>query len=94
MGGVLPRTFELAEKVQSFAAGRGISRVVEVHQEQIELPLLQGLGRTGCGRGHGFRGVSVALQEQAERFQDVGLVIGNQDSPLDCLGYRLCFRPS
>ena len=66
------------EQVQPLLARRRVARVVEVDQRDIELARLDGrqhAGRRRCG----LQLKSFGLQQQAERLQDVRLIVRDED---------------
>jgi len=75
------RGVERLDPIQEFEAllaGGGVAGVIEVHQHRVEVAGFDGVD--GGGRGiDSFGGVSFALHQEAERFQDVGLVISDED---------------
>ena len=67
------------EQVQSLPSGRGVAGIVQIEQHEIEISLLDGaLDRV---RGRDSRGlVALALQQEEQSLQDVGLVVRDQDA--------------
>ena len=53
--------------------------VVEIHQQQIELPAGDG-GQRRLRRRDRLHGHAFSLQQQAERVEQVGLIVGNEDA--------------
>ena len=69
------------QQVEAFLAGGGVARVVQVHQDHVvvlELERAQELLRR-CG---GVDDEAFRLQQQSQRFEDVGLIVGDEDSRL------------
>ncbi len=69
------------QQIQSLAAGSGVARVIQVHQQEIEFAALERLQQIRR-RGSRFGGIAVAFQQQAQGPQHVGLIVGNQNSRL------------
>jgi hypothetical protein len=66
-------------QLEPLAGRRGVSRVVEVGQQQLVRPLLQVIER-GDGRGDEV-GVEVrSFQEEPQRFEYIGLIVGHKDT--------------
>ena len=78
---------ELRDQLESLAAGGGVARVVEVEQHGVEVGGLDGREHAG-GRGGGLDVVALALEQQAERLADVGLVVRDEDVGGGGGGYR------
>ena len=78
-GGVDPG--ELREEVEAFLAGGGVAGVVEIHEEAIKLTDGEG-GEDGVGGGGGFDLIAFAFEEEAKGFEDVGLIVGDEDAAL------------
>jgi hypothetical protein len=51
--------------------------VIQVHQHRVEFRGVDGFQDAG-GRSRRFDAVTLALEEEAERLEDVRLVVGNQ----------------
>src|SRR5690606_2916352 len=68
---------EARQQLEAFAPRRGVARIVQVDQQRIEVALLYRLQytRRRCGRLHL---VVLRLQQDAERLEDIGLVVGDQ----------------
>ena len=72
---------QTAEHIQSFAAGGGVARIVEIDEENIEL--LAAYRRQQVRRRiDGFDAVAVPFEQQAQRVEHVLLVVSNQNSRL------------
>ena len=69
------------EQVQAFFARRRVARVVEIDQGDVELTRLDRRQHTGRRRRR-LELKSLRLQQQAQRLEDVGLVVGDEDSRL------------
>ena len=67
---------DLVEQVEAFLAGRGVALVIEVHQHEREVAGLDGLDdrRRRLDR---FNLVAFRLEQETQRFEDVGLIVGN-----------------
>ena len=70
---------DAVQQVEPFLAGGGIAGVVQVHQDDVEIARFHGVDH-GRGRGGGFGAVAFAFDQEAEGFENVGLVVGNQDA--------------
>ena len=66
------------QQVQPFRPGGRVARVVHVDQEGVEVAGVEG-GQHGAGRGGGLHLIAFTLEEQLEGFEDVGLVVGDED---------------
>src|SRR2546427_1057481 len=68
---------QLRQQVEPFLARRRVARALEGHQHGVELVPVDRLadGRRGSG---GFDFVSLAFEEQAQRFENVRLIVGDQ----------------
>ena len=66
------------EQVKAFLAGGGVARVVEVHQDGVEIARFNGV-QSGRGRSDGLGLITFALDEEAEGFEDIGLIVGDED---------------
>jgi hypothetical protein len=73
--------FQPAEHIQAFAARRGVARIVQIDEQNVEL-----LARHRCqqvrGRIHGLNAVAMPLEQEAQRIEYVLLVIGDEYSRL------------
>jgi len=65
------------QELKPLLPGGGVAGVVQVHQDGVEIARVQGMEGRG-GRGDGFRRVAFGFDQQAEGFQHVRLVVGNQ----------------
>ena len=70
---------ELGDQLQALAAGGGVAGVVEVEQDGVEVGSLH-RGQHGGRRAGGLDGVAFALEQQAQRLADVGLVVRDEDA--------------
>ena len=67
------------QQIQTLFARRGIARVIQIHQQQIVaigFKLFQHAGR----RIHGLNLVTLTLEQQAESFENVRLIVGDKRS--------------
>ena len=71
--------FDAVEQFQPFLPAGGVAGVVEVHQDGVEIARFHCVDHGG-GRvdGHGL--VAFALHEEAQRFENIRLVVGDQDA--------------
>ena len=67
------------EQFQPFLPAGGVARVIEVHQDRVEVARFHFVDHGG-GRVHGHGLVAFAFDEEAERFEDIRLVVGHQDA--------------
>ena len=67
------------EQLEAFLAGGGIARVIEVHEDGIEVARFDRIDSGGRGVD-GFGLVAFAFDEEAQRFENVGLIVGNKDT--------------
>ena len=79
------------EQIESFLARGGVARVIEVHEQDIELALLQRRQHFGR-RSDGFCPVTFAFEQQSQSLQHIGLVVGNQDARGGIGGFHLTRR--
>ena len=71
--------FEVGQEVHAFLAGRGVARVVEVGEDEVEVIGAGGTEqRLRRVRGDGLPALS--LEQEPEGFEDVGLVVADQDA--------------
>ena len=63
----------------SWPRGR-VARVVQVHEQGVEVLRTRAPSGSPAGEAHGLRLVAFALQQQAQRLEDVRLVVGDQDT--------------
>jgi hypothetical protein len=70
---------QLREELEAFPARARVARVVEVHEDGGELVGLEG-GHDLGGGGRGLGREALALEEEAQRLQHVGLVVGDEDA--------------
>ena len=68
------------EQIEAFAARRRVARVVQIHQQQV-VRLVDARGRARRPTEL-TRSVSkpASVEQQAQRLQDVGLVVGDEDA--------------
>jgi hypothetical protein len=69
------------EQVEPFLAGRRVARVVQVDQRDVELTRFDG-GQHAGGRRRRFELEALGLQQQPQRLEDVGLIVGDQHARL------------
>ena len=67
------------QEVDALAARRRVAGVVQVHQHEIEPRPLHGR-EGGLGRVHGVDVHPLRLQQQAERVDEIRLIVGDQDA--------------
>ena len=77
--GSIRHLLQVTEHIQTFPAGRSIARVIQVHEEKIELAFRQGREQVRWG-AHGFKDISVRLEKQLQSIQHVLLIVGNENS--------------
>jgi hypothetical protein len=65
------------EQVEPLAARRRVARVVQIHEDGVELALLDG-AQDGGRRGGGLDFVAFGLEQQAQGFQHVRLVVSDE----------------
>jgi hypothetical protein len=70
---------DLLQQVEPFGARRGVARVVQVDQHAVVVALPE-RGQDGGRRLDGVDQVAVRLEQQAERFEDVALVVGDEEA--------------
>ena len=69
---------QLGDELQAFAAGGGVAGVVEIEQDGVEVVRLDG-GQDRGRRGDRLDGVPFALEQQAKRLTDIGLIVRDED---------------
>ncbi len=69
---------ELRNQIEPLPAGRGIARVIQVDQNQIELLALR-FRDHGVGGTRHRRLKALVFQKELQRQQDFILVVGDQD---------------
>ena len=77
-GSVGVERLELGDELEALAAGRRVARVVQVEQHRVEVARCERREhrRRRAGR---LDLVALALEQQAERLEDVGLIVGDED---------------
>ena len=82
------------DQIETFFSGRCVARVVEIHQHEIKLLLLDriehGRGRICC-----FRLIARAFEEKSQGCAHVGLIIGDESArnlSCHCIHDFLCSR--
>ena len=69
----------LGNELQPFLSGRGVARVVEVHQHGIPLRGLRVLEQCRGRRDQLEREV-LARQQKTQRFEDIRLIVGDEQA--------------
>ena len=67
------------EQFEAFLPAGGVAGVVEVHQNRVEIARFHFVDHGG-GRVHGNSPVVFTLHEEAQRFENIRLIVGNQDA--------------
>jgi hypothetical protein len=67
------------EQVEPFFSRRGVARVIEVDQDGVIVALLERLEHGGR-RLDGVGLIALALDQQAQRLEDVRLIVGDQNA--------------
>ena len=67
------------KQLQAFLAGGGIAGVIEVHEYRVEVARFDRIDGGGR-RVDGFGLVAFALDEESQRFENVRLIVGNEDT--------------
>ena len=80
---------QLREQIEPFLTRGRVARVVQVHQHRVELVAVDRLENRGRRSGR-LHPVPLALQEQAERLQDVRLIVRDQHTRNGGLGSHRC----
>ena len=70
---------DLGEQVEAFLAGSSVAGVVEIHDEKVEILGSEGVEDGGWGSCL-FGLIALALEKQTEGFEDVDLVVCDQDA--------------
>ena len=70
---------EVLEDVEALLAGGGVAGVIEVHEHEIEGVILGG-AQEGGGPVDGDGAVAGSFEEEAEGFEDVELIVGDEDA--------------
>jgi hypothetical protein len=70
---------QAAEEFEPLLPARGVAGVVQIHKRERIVPGFDRLNRRR-GRLYGLRLVALVLQQEAQRLDDVGMVIGYQDA--------------
>ena len=78
-GSVGSSACSFAEQGEPLAPARRVARVVQVDQRRVELRGVRGAEHRRR-RAHRLDDEALALEQQAERFEHVGLVVGDQDA--------------
>ena len=80
---------DAAQQVEPLLARRRVARVVQVDEHDVVVALASSAVSTARGRVDGVDLVALALEQQPQRFEHVGLVVGDEDA-----GRRAVTRPS
>jgi len=72
-------SLQFGEEFEAFLTGRGIAGVVEIDEGQRIVALFDRLERR-AGRLGGVDEVAFGFEQEAEGFQHIGLVIGDEDT--------------
>ena len=78
-GSVLSMARIRVQQIQAFLAGGGVAGVVEVDEDDVEVAGLQRRD-DACRRRRRLDPESLGLQQQPQRFEDVRLVVGDQNA--------------
>jgi hypothetical protein len=70
---------ELRQQVHALAAGGRVAGVVEVHEDDVDLPRFDG-GEHGGRRVGRLEEEALRLEQEAQRLEDVGLIVGGEDA--------------
>jgi hypothetical protein len=70
---------QAVEQIEAFLARSGVARVIEVHHHGVEVARFDGLEDAGR-RVDGFGLIALSLDQEAQGFQHVRLVVGDQDA--------------
>ena len=70
---------DIGKQIETFLAGRGVARVVQIHQQAVKLARFE-RGKNGGRRRDGLGVEAFAFQQQAESLANVRLVVSDQDS--------------
>ena len=81
------------QQVEPLFAGRRVAGVVEVHQHDVVVAHLEG-AQDLLRRGGRVDGVALGLEQEPQRFEDVGLVVGQQQARGRLSSHRPPSRPS
>src|SRR6185437_15141438 len=72
-------SLNLGKQVQTLLTGGGVASVVQINQSGVELLLLQRLQNAGGGRDRANL-IAFGLEKQAQGFDNVALVVGDQNA--------------
>ena len=70
---------QFREEIETFLAGSGVARIIEVDDRDGVITLLDGL-QGGTGGFDGVDDITFRLEEEAQGFQHIGLVIGDENA--------------
>ena len=71
-------SLNLVEEIEALLAGGGVARVIKIHQHERKVARLDRLDDRG-GRFHRLDLVTLRLQQKTQRFENVSLVVGNEN---------------
>ena len=74
-------SLDAREQVEAFLARGRIARVVQIDERDVELARLDGREHPGRRRRR-LELESLGLEQQPQRFEDIGLVVGDQHARL------------
>ena len=72
-------SLDAVEEFEAFLPAGGVAGVVEVHENGVEIARFHFVD-DGGGRVDGNGPVAFALHEEAQRFENIRLIVGNQDA--------------
>src|ERR1044071_2462992 len=70
---------DASQKIQTFLAGGGVAGIIEVHQHDVELAILD-RGQDLGGRLDRLGTVTFAFEEEPQGLQNIDLVVGNENA--------------
>ena len=89
-GSVASCAVHLREQVEAFLARRRVARVVEVHQDGVELAPLERARDAQPASSAASISIALGLEQQAQRFEHVGLIVGDEEASGRCR-HRGCY---
>ncbi len=69
---------DFGDEVEAFLAGRRVARVVQVHQDRVEVPGLDRVQQRRRRAG-GLDAVAFGLEQEPQGLEHVGLIVGDQN---------------
>src|SRR5262249_41185384 len=78
---------DAVQKVEAFLAGGGVASVVQVHQQDVEFASLERSHDRGGG-SDGFNLKPLAFQKKPKRFQNIGLIVRDQNPRANSNGFH------